>query len=120
MKARKDDFQERRKHLENYSDQQLKKYFFDLTDQLLDPILDLARDYTTPAIERSILMRMGFSSLEAKAITDRLLEYQLLQYGAGHVVYRYANDEKIDIRQAGLSLLESHAVQKMVEVFKNA
>jgi len=120
MKARKDDFQNRRKHLENYSDQQLKKYFFELTDQLLDPMLALAKDYTTPAIERSVLMRMGFSSLEAKAITDRLLEYQLLQYGAGHVVYRYAKDENIDIRKAGLLLMEGHAVQKMAEVFNNA
>ena len=120
MKARKDDFQTRREHLENYSDQQLKTYFFELIDQLLDPMLTLAKDYTTPAIERSVLMRMGFSSLEAKAITDRLLEYQLLQYGAGHVVYRYAKSNHLTIREAGLSLIESDAVQQMVEVFKNA
>ncbi|MBE0700304.1 MAG: ornithine aminomutase subunit alpha [Acholeplasmataceae bacterium] len=118
MKARNDDYLMRRKHLDAYSDTELKTYFFKLTDQLIDPLLDMAHTYTTPAIERSVLMRMGFSSLESKAITDRFFEHNLLSHGAGHVVYRYAKDHQIGIRQAGLKLLEGDAVLKMVEVFK--
>jgi len=119
MKARNDDYNERKKHLESYTDQELKTYFYELTDQLIDPLLDLAYHYTSPAIERSILLRMGFSSLEAKAITDRLFEYGLLEYGAGHIVYLLYRRKTISIREAGLMLLDSKTVEEMVEVFKH-
>ena len=119
MKPRNDDFLERRKHLDKYSDQELKAYFYKLTDQLIDPLLDLARDYTTPAIERSVLMRMGFSSLEAKAITDKLFEHDLLAFGAGHIVYRFHLDHHLSIREAGLKLLEEDQLKSVMEVFKH-
>lgn len=119
MKPRNDDFQERRKHLVTKSDKELKTYFYELTDQLIDPLLELARDYTTPAIERSVLMRMGFSSLEAKAITDKLFEHNLLTFGAGHIVYRFHLDHHMSIREAGLKLLEEDNMKLMMEVFKH-
>ncbi|MBN2268608.1 MAG: ornithine aminomutase subunit alpha [Acholeplasmataceae bacterium] len=119
MKPRNDDFLERRKHLDAYSDKELKTYFYELTDQLIDPLLELARDYTTPAIERSVLLRMGFSSLEAKAITDKLFEHDLLAFGAGHIVYRYATDHHLSIREAGLKLLEEDNIKLVMEVFKH-
>lgn len=119
MKPRNDDYLERRKHLEAYNDQELKAYFYKLTDQLIDPLLDLARDYTTPAIERSVLMRMGFSSLEAKAITDKLFEHNMLAFGAGHIVYRFSIDHHMSIREAGLKLLEEEHIKWVMEVFKH-
>ena len=119
MKARNDDFNERRKHLDAYSGQELKTYFYKLTDQLIDPLLEMAFDYTSPAIERSVLLRMGFSSLEAKAITDRLFEHNLLEFGAGHIVYFYSKENNITIREAGLKLLEGSNINQMVEVFKH-
>jgi D-ornithine 4,5-aminomutase subunit alpha len=70
MKQRVDDFQKRNKHLSKMNDQDLKAYFYKLIDEMIDPMLELSHQYTTPAIERSVLMRMGFSSVEAKAITD--------------------------------------------------
>jgi len=118
MKSRNDDFLERRKHLTKYSDSELKAYFQELTDQMIDPLLSLAYEYTTPAIERSVLMRMGFSSLEAKMITEKLMENNLLAHGAGHVVFKYATLKKLSIREAGLSLLETSEVNMMMEVFK--
>ncbi len=118
MKQRNDDFKDRREHLDAYSDAELKTYFFELTDQLIDPLLDLAHAYTTPAIERSVLMRMGFSSIEAKTITDRLFELELLAHGAGHVVYLYAKKRKISIREAGLLLLEDKNLATEMEVLK--
>lgn len=118
MKPRIDDYNERKKHLEHYTDQELKEYFFRLTDQMIDPLLELAREYTTPAIERSVLMRMGFSSQEAKAITDKLFEHELLSFGAGHIVYRYHKDHHLSIREAGLKLLEEDAIKEVMEAFK--
>ena len=106
MKPRNDDFEQRRKKIEALSDEALKAYFFKLTDELLDPLLTLAYDYTTPAIERSVLLRMGFSSVEAKLIVDKLFEHQLLQYGAGHAVMIYAKKHQLSLRDAGLKLLE--------------
>ena len=119
MIQRKDNFIKSRQHLENYSDQELKAYFYKLIDQAIDPLLDLAYDHTTPAIERSVLMRMGFSSLEAKQITDLIFDHDLLSHGAGHVVYVYAKHKQLSIREAGLKLLESDEIKNMVEVFKH-
>ncbi|MDO9628521.1 MAG: D-ornithine 4,5-aminomutase subunit OraS [Acholeplasmataceae bacterium] len=118
MKSRNDDYLERREHLDKYSDSELKAYFKELTDQIIDPLLTLAYDYTTPAIERSVLMRMGFSSLEAKHITDKLLENNLLEHGAGHIVYKYAKLKKLPIRDSGLALLETSEINFIMEVFK--
>ncbi|MCK9235302.1 MAG: ornithine aminomutase subunit alpha [Acholeplasmataceae bacterium] len=107
MKTRKDDFEVRRKHLKDLSDHELKTYFYKLLDDLIDPILNIAYKQTSPSIERSVLLRMGFSSLEAKAIVDVVLDYGLIGHGAGHVVYRYAKYHQLSIREAGLKIIET-------------
>ena len=60
MIKREDDFQTRREHLKNLSDEELKSRFWALTGQLVDPLLELAHENTSPAIERSVLLRLGF------------------------------------------------------------
>ncbi len=107
MEARKDDFEVRKKHLAALSDVELKKYFFKLLDDLIDPILKIAYKQTSPSIERSILLRMGFSSVEAKAIVDVVLDYDLIGHGAGHIVYRYAKYHNLAIREAGLKIIDT-------------
>ncbi len=119
MKARIDDFEKRSEHLKKLSDEELKNYFFELTDKLLEPIMEIAYQYTSPAIERSVLMRMGFSSLEAKTITEKLFEYNLLEYGAGHAVYLYAKNNNLTIREAGLKISNGQAISFLKEVFNN-
>ena len=69
---REDDFTERRKTLTSLSDAELYKHFWSLTEQVVDPLLALGKNNTTPSIERSVLLRMGISSLEAKTDRDRL------------------------------------------------
>lgn len=118
MKQRNDDFKDRRKHLQEMSDAELKAYFEKLTDQLIDPLLDLAYTHTTPAIERSVLMRMGFSSLEAKALTDKMMDYHLLEHGAGHVIFRYSKMNQLSVRDAGMRLLDTSEIAKIAEEFK--
>ena len=49
---REDDFQERRKHIANLSDQELYERFWELTAQVVDPLLELGRKNTTPSVER--------------------------------------------------------------------
>lgn len=120
MIKREDDFQERRQHLAQLSDEALKARFWALTQQLVDPMLALAEENTTPAIERSVLLRMGFSSLEAKALVDGCMERGLLGHGAGNVVYRYAIQTGLPVRDAGLALLNPAALDKAAELFGGA
>ncbi len=106
MQERQDDFQERRKHLAGLSETELEQRFWELADQLTEPLIDLARTHTSPSIERSVLLRMGFSSVEARAIVDQVIDHGLIGKGAGHVVYRVAQEQGLDIREAGLALAQ--------------
>lgn len=103
--ARPDDFASRREHLRGMTDEELKTYFWELTAKVVDPMISLAKTHTTPAIERSVLLRMGFSDQEAKIIVDKTIEHRLMGKGAGHAVFVLSRLEKIDVRTAGLRLM---------------
>ncbi|MGD8368598.1 MAG: ornithine aminomutase subunit alpha [Desulfobacterales bacterium] len=106
MKERKDDFNDRRKHLAGMTDAQLHDHFWSLVDRIVQPLVDEARTHTSPAIERSILLRMGFSSLETKPLVNRMLEKGVLGHGAGNLVLKLAQQKGISVREAGLSLID--------------
>ncbi len=101
---RNDDFEKRREPLAGLSDRELEDRFWKLADRLVDPLLKMGYEYTSPSIERSVLLRMGFSSIEAKAIVDGCVERNLIEHGAGNVIYRLAKSKGIGIRDAGLAL----------------
>jgi len=103
---REDDFQVRRKHLENLSDEELKARFWELVGAAVDPLLEIARTHTSPSIERSILLRMGFSSIEAKPLVEMAIDRELISKGVGHLVYRAAKVNNLPIREAGLKMLQ--------------
>jgi len=103
---REDDFNARRGHLAALSDEQLKDRFWQLTEQVVEPLLKLGYEHTTPAIERSVLLRMGFSSLEVQGIVDAALERSLLGHGAGNIVFKLSKAKNMPIRDAGLALAE--------------
>lgn len=103
---RVDDYKKRRGHLEKLSDEELKKYFWELVDKIVGPLVEEAKTHTSPSIERSVLLRMGFSSIEAKGIVNILLDRGLLGHGAGNIVYKVAQKHGIDIRSAGLGILD--------------
>lgn len=115
---RDDDFQVRRQHLADLTDEQLKEKFWGLVEQIVDPLMELAEKNTSPAIERSVLLRMGFSSLEAKPLVDGAADRGLVSHGVGHVVYRIAKDKNLDIRTAGLELIEGKHWDDAVAIFK--
>lgn len=112
------DFEERRKHLAHLSDEELKARFWELAEQIVDPLLELGRKHTTPSIERSVLLRMGFSSIEATKIVNEVMARGLMGKGAGHIVYRMAKDNNLEIREAGLMLYNGQLWDQVMETFK--
>lgn len=114
---RPDDFNERRKRLARLSNEELKKRFWELTEKVVDPLVDLARTHTSPSIERSVLLRMGFSSLEAKAIVDKVAELGLLGKGAGHVVLKAARALGLEYREAGRAMAAGQHWEIVEELF---
>jgi len=101
---RQDDFESRRAHLKGMSDEELKNYFWQLAQQGGDPLLELGQKNTSPAIERSVLLRMGFSSLEAKPMVEQAIAHNLISHGVGNVVYRLSKATGMSIRDAGVAL----------------
>ena len=105
---REDDFAQRRQHLADLSEQELEERFWQLAEEIVDPIMDLARDHTSPSIERSVLIRMGFNSVDAKAIVKKIKEAGLLGKGAGHVILKLAEKENMEIKEAGLEVKDGN------------
>jgi len=118
---RPDDYLKRREHLKDLTEKQLEKKFWELTEKLMNPVIKLAETHTSPSIERSVLLRMGFSSLESTAIVQQILDHGLIGKGAGHIVYKAAKTNGIEIREAGLKLAEGKLWKKIDNLFsKNA
>lgn len=115
---RPDDFNERRKHLAKLSEEELENKFWELAEKVVNPLIELSEKNTTPSIERSVLLRMGFSSLESKAIVEGAIDRGLLGKGAGHIVYRLAKDNGMEIRDAGLKLADGEMWDDVVATFK--
>lgn len=114
---REDDFLERRKHLADLTEKQLEAKFWELAGEVVDPMIDLASKNTTPSIERSVVMRMGFSSTESKGIVEGALDRGLIGKGVGHIVYRVAKDNNLSIRETGLKLLDGELWDKAIDIF---
>jgi D-ornithine 4,5-aminomutase subunit alpha len=87
---RPSDLETRRQHLQFLTDEQLKQRFWRLAEEIVRPLYDMAYTHTSPSIERSVLLRMGFSSLEAAAVVSAAEKRHLLGKGAGHLVLKYA------------------------------
>ncbi|HOA42431.1 MAG TPA: ornithine aminomutase subunit alpha [Bacillota bacterium] len=115
---RADDFEERRKHLANLTDEELYERFWKLTEKVVDPLLELGRKNTTPSIERSVLLRMGISSLDAKPIVEGCIDRGLIGKGTGHVVFKLAKAKNISIQEAGKMLAEGKCWDEVVALFK--
>jgi D-ornithine 4,5-aminomutase subunit alpha len=102
--VRRDTFQEVRGHLEGLDDGQLEERFWDLSEQVVAPLIDLARTHTSPSIERSVLMRMGIDSVTCQAVVAECETRGLLAHGAGHVVLVLMREWKCDAPTAGARL----------------
>jgi D-ornithine 4,5-aminomutase subunit alpha len=90
------------------SEEELHAYFWQLAEKIIDPLVEEARTHTTPSIERSVLLRMGFSSIEAKGLVEQMRRLGLLGKGAGRLVLEVAKAKKLSVREAGEALLDGH------------
>lgn len=115
---REDDFQVRRKHIANLTDEELYRRFWELTDKVVDPLLDLGKKNTTPSVERSVLLRMGVSSLDCMPIVNHCIDRGLMGKGAGHCVYKLSKIENISIRDASIKLAKGEGWDKVSKAFK--
>ena len=115
---RQDDYETRRKSVAELSDAELEARFWELAGQLVDPMLKMGYENTTPAIERSVLLRMGFSSVEAKAIVTGCTEHSLMGHGAGNVVYKLSKSQNMELRDAGLALIQGRLWNEAENLFK--
>ena len=115
---RQDDFAERRKHIAGLSDKELYDRFWELTTQVVSPLLELGRKNTTPSVERSVLLRMGISSLDTKPIVEGCMDRGLMGKGAGNVVYKLAKAKGISIKEAGEMLAKGDAWDEAVAQFR--
>jgi D-ornithine 4,5-aminomutase subunit alpha len=106
LSERPDDFERRREHLCEMSDDELHAHFWDLVEHLVTPLIEEARTHTTPSIERSVLLRMGFSSIEVQDLVDGLAGRGLMGHGAGRLVLELAKAKGITVREAGEGLLD--------------
>ncbi|CAA7600197.1 D-ornithine 4,5-aminomutase alpha-subunit [Acididesulfobacillus acetoxydans] len=116
-KPRADDFAERREHLAHLTEEQLEERFWSLANEVVEPLLDLARTHTSPSIERSVLLRMGFDSLTARGIAEQAMAHGLLGHGAGHLVWRYAKGQGLGIEAAGLALARGEGWDSLESYF---
>jgi len=84
--VREDTFEHAHQYLSGLTDEELKMRFWSLAQEIVDPLVELARTHTSPSIERSVLMRMGIDSQTCLAVVGECEARGLLGHGAGHVV----------------------------------
>lgn len=93
-------FEARRQQLKNMNDEQLKARFWELCNQIIEPMVDYGKKYTSQSIERSVLLRMGIDSVTSQGVVSRINEAGLLGKGAGHVVLKLSQKQNISVREA--------------------
>jgi D-ornithine 4,5-aminomutase subunit alpha len=103
-------FDKRREELKQLSDEQLKERFWKLCNQVVEPIVELAKTHTSPSIERAVLLRMGIDSISSHGVVDRIHEAGLLGKGAGNVVLKVSQKSGKDVRAAAAAILENKEV----------
>jgi D-ornithine 4,5-aminomutase subunit alpha len=101
---REDTYRQVRGHLTGLSDEELEARFWALAQEIVDPLVELARTHTSPSIERSVLMRMGIDSRTCMAVVAECEKRGLLGHGAGHVVLQCSTRWAIPVPQAAQRL----------------
>jgi len=99
-------FEARRQQLRKMSDEQLKERFWELCNQMVEPMVEYGRKYTSMSIERSVLLRMGIDSVTSQGVVSRVNEAGLLGKGAGHVVLKLSQKLGVDLREAARCINE--------------
>lgn len=115
---REDDYLKRREHLKNMNEEELINYFWKLTEKIVDPLIELSKTHTSPSIERSVLLRMGFSSIESKNIVKYMIENNLLSHGAGKIVLIYSELKKKNYLEVGKELSKGVGWEEIIDYYR--
>ena len=107
--VREDTFEHAHQYLAGLTDEELKMRFWSLTQEIVDPLVELARTHTSPSIERSVLMRMGIDTPTCVAIVSECEARGLLGHGAGHVVLVVMQALEVDAPEAARRLADGDA-----------
>ena len=110
---RPDDFARRREPLRGMSDAELHARFWSLVERIVAPLVEEARTHTSPAIERSVLLRMGLGSQEAKVLVARVAGRGLLGHGAGRLLLDFARRRGLPLREAAAELLAGRGWEEL-------
>ncbi len=110
---RPDDFARRRERLRGLTDEELHARFWSLAERIVAPLVEEARTHTSPAIERSVLLRMGVGSQDAKALVARIAERGLLGRGAGRLVLEHARRRGVPVTEAAAELLAGRGWEEL-------
>lgn len=113
-----DDFEERSLHLQNLSDEELDRRFWELAERIVEPLIDLAETNTSPSIERSVLLRMGLDSFQAGTIVTKANEHGLLGKGAGNLVITYARNNSLTMEKAVEDLVTGKGWEQLASSFR--
>ncbi len=114
----KDKFQAEKEKLERLSDEELNELFWKKAEEIVNPLIDLAKTHTSPSIERSVLLRMGFNSLEAKVIVEGIFERDLLGKGAGNILLTMSKETDKDYLTFGKQLVEGSHWDELEKKYK--
>jgi D-ornithine 4,5-aminomutase subunit alpha len=104
--VREDTFEHAHQYLSGLTDEELQMRFWHLTQEIVDPLVELARTHTSPSIERSVLMRMGIDTPTCVAVVGECEKRGLLGHGAGHVVLVVMQALDIDAPAAAFRLAD--------------
>jgi D-ornithine 4,5-aminomutase subunit alpha len=107
--VREDTFEHAHQYLSGLTDEELRMRFWHLAEEIVDPLVELARTHTSPSIERSVLMRMGIDSPTCSTVVAECESRGLLGHGAGHVVLVVMQALEIDAPAAAFRLAEGNA-----------
>jgi D-ornithine 4,5-aminomutase subunit alpha len=105
----------RLEELSHVPNEELKQRFWSLCDELVEPLVELARTHTSPSIERSVLLRMGIDSLTSQRVVEHIHDAGLLGKGAGHVLLRLAQRQGTEVRAAAAVLADHTALHGLFE-----
>ena len=92
------------------SDDELKARFWELCNQVVDPIVDLANTHTSPSIERSVLLRMGIDSISSHGVVDSFCRPVCWAKAPGHVVLKLSQKTGTDVPGAAAAILANKDV----------
>ena len=106
-------YEKRLAELHKLSDEELKNRFWELCNKIVEPMVEYGKNYTSPSIERSVLLRMGIDSLTTQTLVKKINEAGLLGKGAGHLMFPTQQDWQFPLAASNNCLLQEKKKEQL-------